>query len=138
MVSLTKQLIFYISIPHLFILVHCLNKYLVVVIQSNYHINIRHQCIVCDAYHIQCAALDGSTFVCQYFRRIYKILPQRIQQYQASSCVAEERNRAELEKIRQQQEDARRSLIDLDKRHNELDLTVNRAKQLKPAPDHEV
>ena len=72
------------------------------------------------------------------FRRIFKILPQRIQQYQATVCVAEERNRAELEKIRQQQEEARKSLINLDKRHNELDSIVNRAKQLKVPSNYEV
>ena len=72
------------------------------------------------------------------FRRIFKILPHRIQQYQASSCVAEERNRTELEKIRQKQEDARKSILDLDKRHSELDVVVNRAKTMKVPPDYEV
>ena len=53
-------------------------------------------------------------------------------------CVAEERNREELEKIRQQQEDSRKILSDLDRKHNELDQLVARAKQMKVSQESEV
>ncbi|XP_013419926.1 CXXC-type zinc finger protein 1 isoform X2 [Lingula anatina] len=60
--------------------------------------------------------------------RIYEILPQRIQQWQSTPCVAEENNKKMLEKIRQQQLEARMRLGDLDLKHKELDMIVEKAK----------
>lgn len=60
--------------------------------------------------------------------RIYQVLPQRIQEWSLTSCVAEQNNRRALENVRKQQHDVRRILQELDKRHAELDRIVERAK----------
>lgn len=61
--------------------------------------------------------------------RIYQVLPQRIQEWSLTSCVAERNNRRALETVRKQQNDVRRILQELDKRHLELDRILERAKQ---------
>jgi COMPASS component SPP1 len=41
-------------------------------------------------------------------------LPQRIQEWGLTPCIAEEKNKKELEQIRKQQTDAREALEELD------------------------
>lgn len=60
--------------------------------------------------------------------RIYQVLPQRIQEWNLSECVAEERNKKQLDVIRGKQATVRATLTELDKRQKELDLLVERAK----------
>lgn len=60
--------------------------------------------------------------------RIYQVLPQRIQEWSLTPSKAEEKNRKELESIRSKQTIVRATLNELDKRHRELDLLVERAK----------
>ncbi|XP_055677671.1 CXXC-type zinc finger protein 1-like [Lutzomyia longipalpis] len=61
--------------------------------------------------------------------RIYQVLPQRIQEWNLSQCRAEVINRKQLDTIRAKQATVRATLAELDKRHAELDLLVERAKR---------
>ncbi|XP_045164491.1 CXXC-type zinc finger protein 1-like isoform X1 [Mercenaria mercenaria] len=63
--------------------------------------------------------------------RIYELLPPKIQQWQSSPCVAEEKNRRTLDKIRQEQMEARQKLVELEMKIQELDALVDRAKHAK-------
>lgn len=69
--------------------------------------------------------------------RIYELLPPKIQQWQSSPCVAEEKNKRTLEKIRRQQMEARQKLGDLDQRHQELDAVVEKARHCRIEPEQE-
>ena len=69
--------------------------------------------------------------------RIYELLPPKIQQWQSSPCVAEEKNKHTLEKIRRQQMEARQKLGELDLRHQELDTIVEKAKHAQIDPEQE-
>lgn len=60
--------------------------------------------------------------------RIYQVLPQRLQEWNFSECVAEEKNKRQLEVVRGKQVIVRATLTELDKRQKELDLLVERAK----------
>uniref|UniRef100_A0A3P8WRC8 CXXC finger protein 1 n=2 Tax=Cynoglossus semilaevis TaxID=244447 RepID=A0A3P8WRC8_CYNSE len=60
--------------------------------------------------------------------RIYEILPQRIQQWQQSPCVAEEMGRRQLERIRREQQAARLRLTQMEKRFLELEGIIANAK----------
>uniref|UniRef100_A0A3Q4BAB5 CXXC-type zinc finger protein 1 n=1 Tax=Mola mola TaxID=94237 RepID=A0A3Q4BAB5_MOLML len=53
--------------------------------------------------------------------RIYEILPQRIQQWQQSPCIAEEHGKKQLERIRREQQNARMRLTDMERRFHELE-----------------
>lgn len=70
--------------------------------------------------------------------RIYQVLPQRIQEWSLTSCVAEQNNRRALENVRKQQQDVRRILQELDKRHMELDRIIERAKNASIDPHSEI
>ena len=72
------------------------------------------------------------------FSRIFEILPQRIQQWQSSACIAEENNKLALEKIRRDQQNARQRLVELDLRHQELSILVERATRATATPDLDV
>lgn len=61
--------------------------------------------------------------------RIYQILPPRIQEWNLRACVAEDKNKQQLEAVRAKQAIVRATLGELDKRHAELDLLVERAKR---------
>ncbi|TNN59042.1 CXXC-type zinc finger protein 1 [Liparis tanakae] len=61
--------------------------------------------------------------------RICEILPQRIQQWQQSPCVAEEMGRRQLERIRREQQAARLRLSLMEKRFHELEGVIAHAKQ---------
>ncbi|KAI0215588.1 CXXC-type zinc finger protein 1 [Lamellibrachia satsuma] len=69
--------------------------------------------------------------------RIFEILPQRIQGWQTSACIAEENNKLALEKIRRDQQNARQKLVELDLRHQELSTLVERATRATISPDLE-
>uniref|UniRef100_A0A7N6AVJ8 CXXC-type zinc finger protein 1 n=1 Tax=Anabas testudineus TaxID=64144 RepID=A0A7N6AVJ8_ANATE len=68
--------------------------------------------------------------------RIYEILPQRIQQWQQSPCVAEEMGRRQLERIRREQQAARLRLTMMEKRFHELEGIIANAK-LQQVQHHE-
>lgn len=61
--------------------------------------------------------------------RIYHVLPQRIQEWNLSPCIAEAQNKKTLDSIRNKQNVGRAILNELDKRHSQLDLLVDRAKR---------
>ncbi|XP_041969950.1 CXXC-type zinc finger protein 1-like [Aricia agestis] len=66
--------------------------------------------------------------------RIYQVLPQRIQEWSLSSCVAEQHNRKALEGVRSGIAKAQAALRSLDQQHAELDAIVARAKGARPIP----
>uniref|UniRef100_A0A4W4FQA9 CXXC-type zinc finger protein 1 n=1 Tax=Electrophorus electricus TaxID=8005 RepID=A0A4W4FQA9_ELEEL len=70
--------------------------------------------------------------------RIYEILPQRIQQWQQSPCVAEELGRKQLERIRREQQAARLRLAEMERRFHELEGIIAKAKQQVVQQDEEV
>ncbi|XP_035377672.1 CXXC-type zinc finger protein 1a [Electrophorus electricus] len=70
--------------------------------------------------------------------RIYEILPQRIQQWQQSPCIAEEQGKKLLERIRREQQLARLRLTDMEKRFHELEGIIAKAKQQVVQHDEEV
>ncbi|XP_075932519.1 CXXC-type zinc finger protein 1a [Anarhichas minor] len=70
--------------------------------------------------------------------RIYEILPQRIQQWQQSPCVAEEMGRRQLERIRKEQQAARLRLTLMEKRFHELEGIITNAKQQQVQHHEEV
>ncbi|XP_062842379.1 CXXC-type zinc finger protein 1b isoform X2 [Trichomycterus rosablanca] len=70
--------------------------------------------------------------------RIYEILPQRIQQWQQSPCVAEEQGRKQLERIRSEQQAARMRLTEMERRFHELEGIIAKAKQQVVQQDEEV
>lgn len=61
--------------------------------------------------------------------RIYQVLPQRIQEWSLSPAIGEENNKKLLDTIRAKQIIVRATLAELDRRHAELDLLVERAKR---------
>nr|XP_022904952.1 CXXC-type zinc finger protein 1-like [Onthophagus taurus]XP_022904953.1 CXXC-type zinc finger protein 1-like [Onthophagus taurus]XP_022904954.1 CXXC-type zinc finger protein 1-like [Onthophagus taurus]XP_022904955.1 CXXC-type zinc finger protein 1-like [Onthophagus taurus]XP_022904956.1 CXXC-type zinc finger protein 1-like [Onthophagus taurus] len=69
--------------------------------------------------------------------RIYQVLPQRIQEWALSPCLAEEKNIKNLEEVRKQQMEVQRILHELDKRHRELDLIIERARNALIDPNAE-
>ncbi|KAH3820690.1 hypothetical protein DPMN_122566 [Dreissena polymorpha] len=71
------------------------------------------------------------------FSRIYELLPPKIQQWQSSPCVAEERNRRTLDKIRREQMEARQRLMELDMKHQDLDALIEKAKHVKIESENE-
>ncbi|XP_054634725.1 CXXC-type zinc finger protein 1a isoform X2 [Dunckerocampus dactyliophorus] len=70
--------------------------------------------------------------------RIYEIVPQRIQQWQQSPCVAEEMGRRQLERIRKEQQAARLRLTLMEKRFHELEGIIANSKLHQVQHDEEV
>ncbi|XP_068171621.1 CXXC-type zinc finger protein 1b [Antennarius striatus] len=70
--------------------------------------------------------------------RIYEILPQRIQQWQQSPCIAEEHGKKHLERIRREQQNARLRLTEMERRFHELETIIAKAKQQAVQQDEEV
>ncbi|KAI1893000.1 hypothetical protein AGOR_G00139290 [Albula goreensis] len=70
--------------------------------------------------------------------RIYEILPQRIQQWQQSPCIAEEQGKKLLERIRREQQSARMRLTEMERRFHELESIIVKAKQQVVQQDEEV
>lgn len=60
--------------------------------------------------------------------RITYFLPGRIQEWNMTPCIATENNKKALEKNRSKQKIVRETLIELDKRHMELDLLMENSK----------
>lgn len=79
-----------------------------------------------------------SVLFCVSHSRIYEILPQRIQQWQQSPCVAEEMGRRQLERIRKEQQAARLRLTLMEKRFHELEGIIAVAKQQQVQHHEEV
>ncbi|CAL8355800.1 unnamed protein product [Boreogadus saida] len=69
--------------------------------------------------------------------RIYEILPQRIQQWQQSPCIAEEQGKKQLERIRRDQQNARLRLTEMERRFHELEGIIAKAKQQMVLQDEE-
>ncbi|KAH8408939.1 hypothetical protein KR009_004077, partial [Drosophila setifemur] len=61
--------------------------------------------------------------------RIFQVLPQRLQEWNLTPCHAAEDNRKQLESIRQKQAMVRFALAELEKRSDELNMIVDRAKR---------
>lgn len=61
--------------------------------------------------------------------RIFQVLPQRLQEWNLTPCHAAEENREQLEVIRQKQSMVRFALAELEKRAEELNMVVERAKR---------
>ncbi|XP_051531939.1 CXXC-type zinc finger protein 1-like isoform X2 [Myxocyprinus asiaticus] len=70
--------------------------------------------------------------------RIYEILPQRIQQWQQSPCIAEEQGKKQLERIRREQQAARMRLAEMERRFHELEGIIAKAKQQVVLQDEDV
>uniref|UniRef100_A0A8D3DMJ1 CXXC-type zinc finger protein 1 n=1 Tax=Scophthalmus maximus TaxID=52904 RepID=A0A8D3DMJ1_SCOMX len=70
--------------------------------------------------------------------RIYEILPQRIQQWQQSPCIAEEHGKKQLERIRREQQNARMRLTEMERRFHELEGIIAKAKQQAVQQDEDV
>lgn len=69
--------------------------------------------------------------------RILQVLPQRIQEWALSPSVAEELNIKALDQVRKQQVEVQQILQELDKRHKELDIVIERAKNANIDPNQE-
>uniref|UniRef100_UPI00398F2D74 CXXC-type zinc finger protein 1-like n=1 Tax=Pristiophorus japonicus TaxID=55135 RepID=UPI00398F2D74 len=76
--------------------------------------------------------------LCSLRSRIYEILPQRIQQWQQSPCIAEEHGKKLLEKIRRDQQQARCKLQEMERKFHELETIIAKAKQQSIKEDEEV
>ncbi|NP_956627.1 CXXC-type zinc finger protein 1b [Danio rerio] len=70
--------------------------------------------------------------------RIYEVLPQRIQQWQQSPCIAEEQGKKQLERIRREQQAARMRLAEMERRFHELEGIIAKAKQQLVLQDEDV
>uniref|UniRef100_A0ABI7W9P9 CXXC-type zinc finger protein 1 n=2 Tax=Felis catus TaxID=9685 RepID=A0ABI7W9P9_FELCA len=70
--------------------------------------------------------------------RIYAILPQRIQQWRKSPCIAEEHSKKMLERIHQEQQDTHTRLKDLECHFYELEAIILRGKQQPVCKDEEI
>lgn len=64
--------------------------------------------------------------------RIYEILPDRIHQWQKSPSTADEFNRATLEKVQQEQTDARNKLNVLNEEQQQLEQLIEQSRQTAP------
>ncbi|XP_077569294.1 CXXC-type zinc finger protein 1a isoform X2 [Stigmatopora nigra] len=69
--------------------------------------------------------------------RIYEIVPQRIQQWQQSPCIAEEMGRKQLERIRKEQQATRLRLTMMEKRFHELEEIIANSKRHQIQHDEE-
>ncbi|XP_039081677.1 CXXC-type zinc finger protein 1-like isoform X2 [Hyaena hyaena] len=69
--------------------------------------------------------------------RICHILPQRVQQWQKSPCIAEEHGKKMLERIHREQQDAHTRLKDMECHFQELEAIILRGKQQPVCEDEE-
>nr|KAF6435755.1 hypothetical protein HJG63_012491 [Rousettus aegyptiacus] len=69
--------------------------------------------------------------------RIYKILPQRIEQWKKSPCIAEEHGKKMLERIHREQQDTQTHLKDMERHFHELEAIILRGKQQAVCNDEE-
>jgi len=63
-------------------------------------------------------------------RRIYETLPARIQEWNMTSCAAEQKNRKELDIIREDIQKTKQRLEELDKQTGSLEETIARGKMM--------
>ncbi|CAL4163111.1 unnamed protein product, partial [Meganyctiphanes norvegica] len=70
--------------------------------------------------------------------RIYSVLPQRIQEWKMSQCVAEQKDIRQLEKIRKEQQEAHKILQQLDLKHKDLDMLLSRGKSITIDPKADI
>lgn len=70
--------------------------------------------------------------------RIYHILPQRLNEWSLTPCIAEQNNRHALDNIRRQQYEVKRILHELDKKHAEIDRIVERARNATIDPNSDI
>lgn len=97
--------------------------------------------MLCDApcyHHIGQFSVACTLLSLSFPSRIYEILPQRIQQWQQSPCVAEEHGKKLLERIRREQQQARLKLQEMERKFHELEAVIVRAKQQAIKEDEEV
>lgn len=89
------------------------------------------------------AARRGSKYCCDECglkvakNRILEILPQRIKQWQSSPSVADELSSRALDKIRQEQEEAKKRLEELDMEQEALERLIEEAKGTNPFTEEE-
>ncbi|CAG0878962.1 unnamed protein product, partial [Cyprideis torosa] len=69
--------------------------------------------------------------------RIFQILPQRIQEWNLSPCVADEFSKKQIEEIRQKQLKAQRAIQQLDRRYEKVEALIERVHRLEPKDDDE-
>ncbi|XP_032952259.1 CXXC-type zinc finger protein 1-like [Rhinolophus ferrumequinum] len=69
--------------------------------------------------------------------RIYEILPQRIQQWKNSPCIAEEHGKKMLERIHREQQDTQAYLKEMERHFHELEAIILRGKQQAVYNDEE-
>ncbi|XP_022081403.1 CXXC-type zinc finger protein 1-like [Acanthaster planci] len=69
--------------------------------------------------------------------RLFEFLPQRIQQWQRSPCIAEENNKKSLEKMRSEMEEVKKKIAELDGKIVKLNNLIERAKKEKVAQDQD-
>ncbi|KAJ8046741.1 CXXC-type zinc finger protein 1 [Holothuria leucospilota] len=62
--------------------------------------------------------------------RLFEFLPQRIQQWQSSPCIAEENNKIQLDRTRQEMAGARVKIAELDNKIVELNKLIERCKKV--------
>jgi len=62
--------------------------------------------------------------------RIYQTLPERLREWSMTSCMAESKNRKELERIRDDIQTTKRRLEEVDKEAEVLENTISRAKTM--------
>ncbi|XP_036126022.1 CXXC-type zinc finger protein 1-like [Molossus molossus] len=70
-------------------------------------------------------------------KRIYEILPQRIQQWHNSPCIAEEHGKKMLESILREQQDTHTRLKEMECQFHELEAIILRGKQQAVYSDEE-
>lgn len=70
--------------------------------------------------------------------RIFQVLPQRLQEWALTPCIAEQNNKIALDNVRGQQQNVKRILQELDKKHVELDKNVERAKNAPIDPKADI
>jgi len=62
--------------------------------------------------------------------RIYQTLPERIREWNLTGCMAEQKNRKELERIRDDLQKAKQRLEQLDKQTEELEKVISKGKSM--------
>lgn len=107
---------------------------------GDHHLDGPRQC-----YGPECinSARRGSKYCCEDCglklakNRILEILPQRIKQWQLNPSAADELSSRALDKIRQEQEEAKRRLEELDMEQEELERVIERGKGTNPFTEEE-
>lgn len=75
-------------------------------------------------------SLNHSSQTFSFSSRIFELLPQRIQQWQQSPCVAEENNKKSLEQMRNEMMKVKLKIAELDDKIKKLQLIIVKAKSI--------